>query len=95
MKEFPEIVILTVDSKIIEQALEKKGWTMQTLAEKTGLAYNTVHSFVRGKTVRFDGKAIGLMLYALELQPGEIFRLAYEDSDLKRRNFIFDMHPAV
>ena len=79
MKDLRGTVILAVDKKTIEDALKRKRWTMKTLAEETGLAYNTVHSFVTGKTVRYDGKAIGVILHTLGLQPGNVFKLDYGD----------------
>jgi transcriptional regulator with XRE-family HTH domain len=43
-------MLLHVDdlAALIERVLDEKGWTLSTLARKSGLVYSTLHSWKRG-----------------------------------------------
>jgi transcriptional regulator with XRE-family HTH domain len=58
----------------VDELAERRGWTAQRLAEKSGLDVKTVRNIVNGRATRVDLETIRRLVDALGVEPGALWR---------------------
>lgn len=51
---------------------KKQGFTIKSLAERAGVAYNTAHSLYTGRATRIDLDTLERLCRALDAEPGDL-----------------------
>ena len=51
---------------------KKQGFTIKSLAERAGVAYNTAHSLYTGRATRIDLDTLERLCQALDAEPGDL-----------------------
>ena len=51
---------------------KQQGFTIKSLAERAGVAYNTAHSVCTGRATRIDLDTLDRLCGALDVSPGEL-----------------------
>lgn len=51
---------------------KQQGFTIKSLAERAGVAYNTAHSLCTGRATRIDLDTLDRLCQALEAEPGDL-----------------------
>ena len=72
--------MMPIKNRIGELA-RQKGLNVQTLADKTGVAYNTAHGLYTGRSTRIGFDVLEKFCRALESTPGDLFVLVDKDED--------------
>lgn len=60
---------------IISEILEARSLNISEFQVKTGLSYRTAHGLATGRTRRLDLTTIAAVCEALDVEPGELFKL--------------------
>lgn len=64
---------MKIDKSVIKEKLLDKGFTIKELAEKSGLAYSTVHhAIIKNKSYSY--KTVGRIARALNCKPLELIQ---------------------
>lgn len=65
----------------VSEILDKKGMSTADFAEKAGLTYTTALAIRRGMYARIGLDTLARICEALEVEPGDIFRLEKDESE--------------
>ena len=64
---------MKIKTKVIQQKLLEKGWSIKELAQQSGLAYTTVNKAI-SLNKNYSYKSVGKIAKALSCNPNEIIQ---------------------
>ena len=59
---------------VIGDAVRQREWSIQTFADKTGLAYNTAYDLYTGRARRIGLEVLDKVCRVLDLEPGDLLK---------------------